>query len=416
MEQKYISVYALNKYLKAKIEQDISLQKIYIKGEISNYRPHPSGHLYFTLKDEKSKVNAIMFASLAGKLNFPIENGMQVFICAKVSIYEATGQYQLYVQTMQPDGIGQLYLKYETLKSKLYKEGLFDEKWKKKIPVFPKNIAVLSAKQGAALQDIIRTISLRFPFTQVIVFPIPVQGQHAYLTIIETLKKVDSLGFDTIILARGGGSIEDLWNFNEEDLVRCIFGCQTPIITGIGHETDFTLSDFVSDHRSATPTAAATQATPDQNELRRHLNDLHKRLFHKMRYTLNIYQQNLKRLSSSYYLLNPEAIYSHEIFKLAQLQDRLFHYFEIFYMKNKQELDQFVFSLNHVMNQELQQKKLNLENSILKLDSLSPLKIMHRGYTLIQKDSQMIKSVNELKENDIIDIHFHDGNKKAIIK
>ena len=217
MERQYISVFALNKYIKAKMNQDVSLQNVYIKGEISNYRPHPSGHLYFTLKDENSRVSAIMFASAARKMSFQIENGMQVFIHASVSVYEASGQYQLYVQTIQQDGIGNLYLQYEALKRKLEKEGLFDLKYKQSIRSFPKGIAVLSAKQGAAVQDIVRTIHLRFPFAKVIVFPIPVQGKNAYLQIIETLKQVDTLGFDTIILARGGGSIEDLWNFNEED-------------------------------------------------------------------------------------------------------------------------------------------------------------------------------------------------------
>ena len=293
MERQYISVFALNKYIKAKMNQDVSLQNVYIKGEISNYRPHPSGHLYFTLKDENSRVSAIMFASAARKMSFQIENGMQVFIHASVSVYEASGQYQLYVQTIQQDGIGNLYLQYEALKRKLEKEGLFDLKYKQSIRSFPKGIAVLSAKQGAAVQDIVRTIHLRFPFAKVIVFPIPVQGKNAYLQIIETLKQVDTLGFDTIILARGGGSIEDLWNFNEEDLARCVFACQTPIITGIGHETDFTICDFVSDYRSATPTAAAVKATPDQKELRVYQENLQRQLLYKMKHRLDVQRQYL---------------------------------------------------------------------------------------------------------------------------
>ena len=191
MEKKYVSVFTLNKYIKAKMDQDVSLQNVYIKGEISNYRPHPSGHLYFTLKDESSRVSAIMFESAASKLDFIVENGMQVLIHARVSVYEVTGQYQIYVQSMEQDGIGNLHLRFEQLKSKLEKEGLFDSIHKKTIPMFPKSIAVLSAKQGAAIQDIVRTIHLRFPFSKVIVFPIPVQGKDAYIDIIKTLKSVD---------------------------------------------------------------------------------------------------------------------------------------------------------------------------------------------------------------------------------
>lgn len=416
MERQYISVFALNKYIKAKMNQDVSLQNVYIKGEISNYRPHPSGHLYFTLKDENSRISAIMFASAARKMSFQIENGMQVFIHANVSVYEASGQYQLYVQTIQQDGIGNLYLQYEALKKKLENEGLFDQKYKQPIPVYPRGIAVLSAKQGAAVQDVVRTIHLRFPFVKVIVFPIPVQGKNAYLQIIEILKKVDTLNFDTIILARGGGSIEDLWNFNEEALARCIFACHTPIVTGIGHETDFTICDFVSDYRSATPTAAAMKATPDQRELRIHQDDLQKQLLYKMKHRLDVQKQYLSRLQQSYYLSNPEVLYSHEFLRLTQFQDKLSYQFKVFDMKVYQQLMGYQNELKKQMDLKLQKLNHQLQQHITSLDALSPLKVLQRGYTLVKKDEKMIKQAKELKTGDIIDIQFYDGHQKAEIK
>lgn len=415
-ERKYITVFALNKYIKAKMNQDVALQNIYIKGEISNYRPHPSGHLYFTLKDENSRVSAVMFASQARRLNFEIENGMQVFIRASVSVYEVSGQYQLYVQSIQQDGIGQLYLKFEALKKKLDAEGLFDEKFKKMIPQFPRKIAVLSAKQGAAVQDIVRTIHLRFPFTQVVVFPIPVQGKNAYRQIIETLNQVDGLGFDTLILARGGGSIEDLWNFNEEALARCLFNCQTPIVTGIGHETDFTICDFVSDCRCATPTAAAMKATPDQNELRKYNYDLKQQLIYKMKHYLDIHRQYLTRLQKSYYLTTPEAIYSNEILRLTKLQDQLSYQFKIFDMKIFQQLINYQLTLKQSTDNLIQLKEYQLQKTIASLDALSPLKVMQRGYTLVRREEQMIKSVKNVQKGDIVEIQFYDGFQKAEIK
>ena len=415
MMNKYISVYTLNKYLKAKFDQDLSLQKIYIKGEISNYRPHPSGHLYFTLKDEKSRVNAIMFASQANKLPFQISNGMQVLVTASVSVYEASGQYQIYVQTMSQDGIGDLYLRFEQLKEKLRKEHLFDEEFKRPIPKYPRKIAVLSAKNGAALQDVIRTIALRFPFTQVIVFPIPVQGKDAYLHIVHILKQVDQLHFDTIILARGGGSIEDLWNFNEEELVRCIFACQTPIITGIGHETDFTICDFVSDCRGATPTAAAVLATPDQHELKIQNQQLFKQLHQHMHNKLMLEEHRLKRLSESYFLKNPEYYISNEIYVLEQLKNRLSHQFDFFYLHNEQNIEKLKERLTINIQNQLQNQEHHFQKLVLKLDVLSPLKLIERGYVMVYKDNEVIKHSRDLNASDMIDIQFDDGKVKAKI-
>lgn len=416
MNRQYISVFALNKYIKAKLNQDVSLQNIYIKGEISNWRPHPSGHLYFTLKDEHSRISAVMFASQARKLQFDIENGMQVLIKANVSVYEVTGQYQLYIQMIEQDGIGNLYLQFENLKKKLENEGLFAQHYKKSIPAFPKSIAILSAKQGAAVQDVVRTIHLRFPFTQMIVFPIPVQGKGAYTEIIKTLKSVDEIGFDIIILARGGGSIEDLWNFNEEELVRCIFALKTPIITGIGHETDFTLCDFVSDFRAVTPTAAAIQATPDQNELKKYNVLLKKQLNDKMNRYIEYHSQHFLRLKESYYLKNPDYLYSQHSLYLIQLKDQLSHQMKMFHIKQYQQLQHYQYILKQNIDQKMIYAQKDTETILAKLDALSPLKVMCRGYTLIKKEDQIIKHGKDLKTGDFIQIVFHDRIKKAEIK
>jgi exodeoxyribonuclease VII large subunit len=327
-----------------------------------------------------------------------------------------TGQYQLYVKSIKEDGIGNLYLQFEQLKKRLEKEGLFDSKYKKNIPTFPKSIAVLSAKQGAAVQDILRTIHIRFPFTRVIVFPIPVQGNNAYLKIIETLKFVDQLRFDTIILARGGGSIEDLWNFNEEELARCIFNLNTPIITGIGHETDFTICDFVSDFRGVTPTAAAIKATPDQHELKKELTSLNQQLIYKMNQYLRFQSEHLSKLKKSYVFVKPEYLYSNEILRLTHLKDRLSHQTQIFNIKNIQTLHQYQIVLKQKIDEKISYREKILQSYISKLDALSPLKVMQRGYTLVKKNDIVIKKGNDLQSGDIVDILFYDSQKKAEIK
>lgn len=416
MERKYISVHALNLYIKNKFINDISLQNIFIKGEISNYRPHPSGHLYFTLKDESSRVNAVMFASAAKNLNFKLDNGMQVLVHAKVSVYEANGQYQLYVQSMEPDGIGNLYLQYELLKKKLESEGLFDAKYKKQIPSIPTKIAVLSAKQGAAVWDVVRTINSRAPFVKIVVFPIPVQGESAYLSIIDTLTNVDKLGFDVIILARGGGSLEDLMNFNNEQLARTIFQLKTPIVSGIGHETDFTICDFVSDVRAATPTGAALISTPDYREMMQYNNQLKMLLCNLMKKKLDYETKNLERLTSFYFFSNPEQLYINEIMRVNQLEDNLIHRLDNFTIKYKNNLEFLTNKLCVLNDNKLRDLKHHFDLNISKLDALSPLKVLSRGFTIVYKEDIMIKDKKDLFIDDDIDIKMRDGIVKAKVK
>ena len=438
MEKRYLTVSALNRYLKAKIDSDEQLQKILIKGEVSNFKHHSSGHLYFTLKDETSRINAVMFASKARKLPFELENGMKVLIQASVSVYDVAGTYQLYVDNIEQDGLGNLYLRYEQLKKALALEGLFDQEHKQEIPKFPSKIAVLSAYPSAALADIVRTIKLRFPVVRVIVFPIPVQGKGAYLHIINTLNYVDSLGFNTIIIARGGGSLEDLWNFNEEALARAIYNCKTPIISGVGHEIDYTICDFVADCRCATPTAAGIKATPDLVELKQNVNNINYTLNTLMKQKITLNKQMLNKLNSFYLFKNPNKLFEDKKVKIDYLSDRLKdiftynlnlqsnkaknliqtfnHQANLFKKKKKNHLNLINQTMEQLMKQKIKYEKEKLYYTLSKLNTLSPLKVLERGYAIVLKEDNVVLTVNELKTGDKIKIKMKDGSKNAIIE
>lgn len=438
MEKRYLTVSALNRYLKAKIDSDEQLQKILIKGEVSNFKHHSSGHLYFTLKDETSRINAVMFASKARKLPFELENGMKVLIQASVSVYDVAGTYQLYVDNIEQDGLGNLYLRYEQLKKALALEGLFDQEHKQEIPKFPSKIAVLSAYPSAALADIVRTIKLRFPVVRVIVFPIPVQGKGAYLHIINTLNYVDSLGFNTIIIARGGGSLEDLWNFNEEALARAIYNCKTPIISGVGHEIDYTICDFVADCRCATPTAAGIKATPDLVELKQNVNNINYTLNTLMKQKITLNKQMLNKLNSFYLFKNPNKLFEDKKVKIDYLSDRLKdiftynlnlqsnkaknliqtfnHQANLFTLEQKNHLNLINQTMEQLMKQKIKYEKEKLYYTLSKLNTLSPLKVLERGYAIVLKEDNVVLTVNELKTGDKIKIKMKDGGKNAIIE
>lgn len=438
MEKKYLTVSALNRYLKARIDADEQLQKILIKGEISNFKHHSSGHLYFTLKDEYSRINAVMFASKAKKIPFKLENGMKVLIQASVSVYDVAGTYQLYVDNIEQDGLGNLFLRYEQLKKQLLLEGLFDLDHKSKIPKFPSKIAVLSAYPSAALADIVRTIKLRFPVVRVIVFPIPVQGKDAYLQIIKTLSYVDGLGFSTIIIARGGGSLEDLWNFNEEALARTIYSCKTPIISGVGHEVDFTICDLVSDYRAATPTAAAIKATPDLVELQQNVNNINYTLNTLMKQKVALNKQALTKIKSFYLFKNPDKLFEDKKAKVDYLYDRLNdvfaynltnqsnkmkhliqsfeHQTNLFTITQQNHINLMVQAMQQLMKQKIQSDQEKFYFTLSKLNTLSPLKTLERGYAIILKDEKLISSSLDLKSGDKVEIKMKDGMKNAIIE
>ncbi|MFQ9183320.1 MAG: exodeoxyribonuclease VII large subunit [Thomasclavelia ramosa] len=438
MEKRYLTVSALNRYLKAKIDSDSQLQRILIKGEVSNFKHHSSGHFYFTLKDEHSRINAVMFSSKASKVPFDLTNGMKVLVQASVSVYDVAGTYQLYVDTIEQDGLGNLFLKYEQLKKQLASEGLFNPENKLVIPKFPSKIAVLSAYPSAALADIIRTIHLRFPVVRVIVFPIPVQGKDAYLEIIRTLRYVDTLGFSEIIIARGGGSLEDLWNFNEEGLARAIYQCKTPIISGVGHEVDFTICDFVADYRAATPTAAAIKATPDLFELQQAVDNIKYTLNNLMKQKIILNKENLNRLKSFYLFENPQKMFEDKTAKIDYLYDQLNNVFNHDLIEKQNKASNLIQTFNHQANlftlnqrnrldtinrtmsleikRKLQHNQEKFYYSLSKLNTLSPLKTLERGYAIVLKEDRVISSVDDLNSGDKIELKLHNGIKKAIIE
>lgn len=440
MERQYVSVHALNRYIKAVLDNDMQLQTVYIRGEISNYRPHPSGHMYFTLKDDQteSSISAIMFASQARYLKFRLRDGMKVFITAQVSVFERAGRYQLYVRSMQEDGLGNLYLRFNELKQTLEREGLFNTMHKKAIPVMPERLAILSAKQGAALQDVLRTLHQRYPLVRRDIYPVPVQGRDAYKYIVETLSQIDQLGYSTILLVRGGGSIEDLWNFNEEALARCIYDLKTPIITGVGHETDFTLVDYVSDLRAPTPTAAAVAAVPSQKELLSHLENKIMQLSNVMRKTIYLEKQKLEKYTHSYVFTDPSRIFEIKFMKLDSVHLKLNNYKIRIKQKSHYEMHKKVIQLNTLIKQKqlietknisnkqellkncfenyLKNKKTSFSYCIEKLDLLSPLKTLQRGYIISKKNDSIIKSVKDLHTDDTIILVYADGEKEVIVK
>lgn len=435
----YLSVSTLTKYIKYKFDQDPHLQSVLLKGELSNFKKHSSGHLYFNVKDKNSVISAMMFKGNASKLTFDPKEGDEVLLEARVSVYERRGNYQIYVNKMEIDGIGNLYQKLEQLKEKLNKQGLFDQNHKKAIPRFPKKIAILTADTGAAIRDIHTTIDSRYPLVEKIPISTLVQGINAKNDIIEKIKYADTLGVDTIIVGRGGGSIEDLWNFNEEEVVRAIYECHTPIISAVGHETDFTLSDFVADVRAATPTQAAVIATPDQYELIQQIHQYQFSLTKSIKQLIEKQHKQLDYLSSYYKFKQPTLLYDQQIqrrddlekkltqlltlniekkrnnitvlrqhFNLKRLNDSILQYQKIS-VNNKNRLINLIYSL-------INNNKVSLKNKIEQLNQLSPTNTMLRGYSIINKDDKVITSTHDLNEQDEITLSMKDGNVDAIVK
>lgn len=435
----YLSVSALTKYIKYKFDQDPHLQSVLLKGEISNFKKHSSGHLYFNVKDNQSVINAMMFKGNAAKLDFEPKEGDEVLIEARVSVYERRGNYQIYVNKMHIDGVGNLYQRLEALKKKLNQEGYFDQRYKKPIPKYPNKIAVLTASTGAAIRDIESTIRSRYPLVEIEKISTLVQGKQAKDDIIEKLAYADTLDADTIILGRGGGSIEDLWNFNEETVVHAIFNCQTPVISSVGHETDFTLSDFVADYRAATPTQAAFIATPDQAELRQQLKQVQLVLMRNIKQQLQQHRKHLEHLTSYYKFKSPSLLYDQHIQRRDDLEKQLQLKIKMIINENHQQLkllkqqfslkkisaeierkqqqtQQSVHFLVKTLTQNVTQHRQRLKNNIENLDRLSPTQTMLRGYTIVNKADQVITSTHDLKAQDQIQLTMKDGQVDAEVK
>ena len=407
---KYLSVTAITKYLKHKIDTDDNLKLVYLKGEISNFKSHTSGHLYFSLKDEGSKINAIMFSSSAKRLNFTPIDGSKVLVIGRISVYEATGNYQIYVQEMIEDGLGNLYVAFEELKKKLSNEGLFDEEHKKKIPKMPNRIGIVTASTGAAIKDILSTIKRRYPICETILFPSFVQGDGAALDIVKNIKLAEKYNLDVLIVGRGGGSIEDLWPFNEESVARAIYECSIPVISAVGHEVDFTIADFVADMRAPTPTGAAEMAVPNITDIINHINNLKIRLNESINSKLNYNRLKLDNIKNNRIIKNPMIIYENKQQQLDLLLEKLNKSLIEKVNVNKYRLD--LIKNNHIIKNPdllIKEKKNNLINILEKLELLNPLSIMKRGYSLTYQNDSIIKSVKNIDKNSNLTIKLSDG-------
>lgn len=414
MNDKYLSVTALTRYIKYKIDNDSHLQEVYLKGEISNFKAHARGHFYFTIKDENSRINAIMFSFNASKLKFIPEDGMKILVKGKISVFESTGNYQIYVEDMLEDGVGNLHIAFEQLKKKLGEEGLFDPKYKKEIPKIPMRVGIITASTGAAVKDILSTIKRRFPICKTILFPCLVQGELAKDDIVKKLDIADNYGLDVIILGRGGGSIEDLWPFNEEIVARKVFSCNTPIISGVGHQIDFTICDFVSDVRAETPTGAAERAVPKLSDLLLEINNYKSRCINSIKMVLENNKLRLKKLSESYVLKNPLNLYEIKEQKLDNIIDKLNVNMNVIINANKSRLEiiknSIIFKEPNILYENKQKKTNHL---IEKLEILNPLNALKRGYSIMKKDDKAISSVANIKNDDDVTIDLKDGSIKA---
>lgn len=392
-----LSVSQLNRYIKMNFDADENLANIFISGEISNFTNHyRTGHLYFTLKDDSAAVRAVMFNSSAKRLKFMPEDGMKVIARGRVSVYEASGQYQLYVDDMQPDGVGALNLAYEQLKEKLQKKGLFSEHHKKPLPPYPEKVGVITSPTGAAVRDIINVLGRRFPYAEIVFCPVLVQGDGAHLQLIDAVNLFNSeRAADVIIIGRGGGSIEDLWEFNDEGLARAVYNSDIPVISAVGHETDFTICDFVADMRAPTPSAAAELAVPDANELQYALSALKNRMF------LNVSSGIADRRSRLEYLTSKGALKSPD----EMLSNR------------SQRLDTAFSKMMSSYENRIGGKKVEFISAATALSKLDPMSVLMRGFAFVSDESgKNVYSSQALAKGDKINVRFHDGSAVCEVK
>lgn len=414
MEQA-ITVSQLNRYLKLKMEHDVKLNNICVIGEISNFTNHiKSGHLYFSLKDNESVIKAVMFRQHASKLAFSPKDGQKVIVCGQVSVYERDGIYQIYVTTMLPDGAGELSLKFEQLKEKLQNEGLFDLSHKKPLPSYPEKIGIITSPTGAAIEDMLNIFTRRFPACDLILYPAIVQGDSAAKTIINGINYFNNNeNVDVIVIGRGGGSAEDLWCFNDEALARRIYTSDIPVVSCVGHETDFTIADFVSDLRAPTPSAAAELCVPDSNTVRYQLSELNRKAEKSVQSQIDIFIDKLKMLSQRPCLTSSDFYLKNLRLKLSQFMLRpCLSKPETLYQNARVKLNQNKSSLLNSINQINIINRARLSELSAKLDALSPLKVLSRGYSLVTKDLKTV-SASELDVDDQISIQFCDGNVNA---
>ena len=410
MEDEYLTVSQVNAYINGKLKDDVNLQNIYIRGELSNYKTYPSGHSYFTLKDEKSQIPSVMFKGRKWSLKFKPENGMKVIIKGKIEVYEKDGKYQLYASTITEDGLGNLHIAFEQLKKKLKAEGLFDEDHKKEIPKYPKKIGVVTARTGAAIRDIITTIERRYPYCEILVFSTLVQGDQAAPQIVRKIKYAQQFDIDTLIVGRGGGSIEDLWPFNEEIVARAIYDCEIPVISAVGHEVDFTISDFVADARAPTPTGAGMIAVPDASEVKNKILQLNERLTKNIADMMAQNRTKLENISQKQILKSPESIYEIKGMTLDNLINRLEFASKNIIAENRNRLSHLEHK-NILKNPQeiIRMKREPYLRNFDKLTVLNPLLTLKRGYTLAKVEGKVVSSAKDVKSGDELDVEFNDG-------
>jgi exodeoxyribonuclease VII large subunit len=463
MEEKTFTVSEINAYIGKKLKMDYNLKNIYVKGEISNYKSYPRSHSYFTLKDENSQIPAVMFKSNKDRfLKFEPEDGMKVIVKGKIEVFNRDGKYQLYATRITEDGQGDLHIAYQQLKKKLAKEGLFDDAHKKEIPKYPQRIGVITARTGAAVKDIITTIKRRYPICEVLVFSTLVQGSQAAPQIVRQINNAQNYDLDTLIVGRGGGSIEDLWPFNEEIVARCIYDCETPIISAVGHEIDETIADYVADKRAATPTAAAEFAVPELNKVKDNVSQLNRRAIKSIDEKMTLNKTKLDNISRKNIFKNPESIYEIKSMSLDNLIDKLsfsskniinanrnklirlesssvFKNPESMYKFKRNDLDNVVNKMNFTATKILNEnrnKLFKIENAHVlknpetiikpkkdrymknfnKLEILNPMETLKRGYAIAKSSDKVISSAKDVEVGDEIDIEFDDGivNTKVI--
>lgn len=436
----YLSVKALTRYLKRKFDVDPHLQKVYVQGEVSNFRLRPNGHQYFSLKEDNVKINVAMFQHAFAKIGFQLEEGMKVYAVGRVSVYEPSGSYQMTLESLQPDGIGALYLRLEQLKKKLQAEGVFDLP-KKKPVVYPKRIAVVTSPSGAVIQDIMTTLKRRYPIAQVIVFPTRVQGKEAVAEIVDAFHRIQHYPetLDTVIVARGGGSFEDLDCFNDEAVARAIIACQHPVISAIGHETDTTIADLVSDLRAPTPTAAAELASPELQGIYQHLEQTKQRLEQAMQQRLKVTQQHVQRLAQATPLVYPERLYQAYRQQVDLMQDKFQRVMvqtlqtkqqqltlqqqRLYHQQPSQRIQMEQQRVQHLEQRtrqsvayHLQQLQTQLEKTSQLLDAFSPLKTLSRGYTMITVADEPVRTIQQLHVDQVVNLTLADGTAQAMIQ
>lgn len=437
MSKQYLTVTALTKYIKRKFDADPYLERVYLTGEISNYKRRQN-HQYFSIKDDHAVIQAVMYKREFSRLKFQLQEGMKILLVGRVNVYEASGNYNIIIEHMEPDGIGALFQAYTDLKDKLAKEGLFSAP-KKPLPLFPQKIAIVTSPSGAVIRDIMTTIQRRYPIAQLVLFPTVVQGKDSAPDIIKNLKKINEANeYDVVIIGRGGGSIEDLWSFNEEKVIRQIFSMKVPVISSVGHETDTTLSDLVADVRAATPTAAAELSVPVLVDVLQHIQNQKQRLYQVMRNMFAVRQEKLNRLMHSYVFRQPNRIYEAHMLKVdqntTQLQNQITkriteaqHRYQqsSLQLKNvnpltrvrllEKDLQDIDADLHAVMKRYLMAKEQDMVQLMQSLDLLSPLKIMTRGYSYVTHGDQVVNSIEQIKVGDQVNIHLKDGNVRTEI-